>query len=160
VTVLRAARRTDLARLAAALARLSDDLGDRHLAGEAELDRAAFGPAPAVRAVLAEVRPEAPLAGVALFSPTFSTVEGAAGAYVSDLWVAPEGRGAKLGRRLLGAVAEEAGRLWGARHLRLTVYDDNPRAVAFYARLGFVERGRDRAMVLNAKGLAALAEPA
>ncbi len=58
-------------RLHAALARLSQDLGDTHRAGVDELRRAGFGAHPAFRAVLASEAGET--LGVALYSPSFST---------------------------------------------------------------------------------------
>jgi len=139
-----AADMTDLAR---ALGALSADLGDAHGAGEDELARACLGPAPACHGFLARAGRE--VAGAALVSPVFSTTRGGAGAYVSDLWVAQARRGQGVGRALLGAVARAAGDLWGARFVKLTVYDDNPAARAFYERLGFAMALRDRTCLLG-----------
>lgn len=146
MTEIRPAGPEDLAALDAALRALSDDLGDTHRADAAALGRALFGPVPVARACLARRGTET--AGVALFSPLFSTARGAPGLFVSDLWVAPEARGEGLGQRLLRAAAEEAATLWGAGFLRLIVHDHNPRARAFYDRLGFETLSGETALVL------------
>ncbi len=152
---LRLAERSDAPRLHEALRALSHDLGDAHVAGVDELMQAAFGPAPVFRAQLAEVG-QGPLWGVAVYSPAFSTTRGTSGAYVSDLWVSPRARGAGLGQRLLGAVAQDAALHWRAGFIRLTVYDDNPAAQRFYARLGFVPAQAETVFTLGQDGLAAL----
>ena len=92
----------DAERLNDALRRLSEDIGDSHAGTPALLARAGFGDHPAFRALLAENA--STIVGAALYSPVFSTVRAGAGAYVSDLWTAPEARGKGLGRRLLAAV--------------------------------------------------------
>jgi ribosomal protein S18 acetylase RimI-like enzyme len=119
------------ATLAAGLAHLSAELGEPHRMDAAHLAAAMRRPEPAFRALIAGTR------GLVLYSPVFSTVTGGAGAYVSDLWVAPEARGGGLGRRLLAAAARDAAARWGAIHLTLAVYDDSAQARGFYARLGF-----------------------
>lgn len=159
--VLRRATRDDAGRMNAALACLSADLGDPHQATPGDLATAGFRPEPAFHAILAEDRAgdaNAPLAGVAVYSPLFSTMRGGAGVYVSDLWVAPAARGTGLGRRLLQAVRDDAERVWGVRFLKLAAYEDNPSALAFYARLGFVHHEHERYLTLDAAGLAALGE--
>ncbi len=153
---LRQAERGDVERLHEALCALSNDLGDAHGAGADDLVRAAFGPAPVFRAQLAEVGP-GPLWGVAVYSPVFSTTRAAAGAYVSDLWVSPRARGAGLGQRLLAAVARDAARHWRAGFIKLTVYDDNPDAQRFYARLGFVPARGETVFTLDRAGMAEIA---
>ncbi len=86
--------------------------------------------------------------GAALVSPVFSTSKGAAGVYVSDLWVAASTRGSGLGRRLLREVATFGESRWRARFLKLTVYADNARARAFYEHLGFAFAEADQTMLL------------
>lgn len=125
----------DIACLARALEALSADLGDMHRAREEVLARACLGPAPACHGLIA--RAGAEMMGAALVSPVFSTTYGAAGAYVSDLWVSEAARGQGLGRQLLQGVAGFARERWQARFLKLTVYDENEGARAFYGRLGF-----------------------
>ena len=151
---IRPAEADDVAALDAGLRALSEGMGDAHRAGPAELRAAGFGPNPAFHALLAER--SGAVAGVVLVSPVFSTVRGAAGAFVSDLWVDPVLRGAGLGGRLLAAAHDSAERHWGAAFLRLAVYDDNPRARAFYERLGFAPQPGEIILTLDARGLAAL----
>ena len=74
----------------------------------------AFGPAPVLYALLA-VTTDGDIIGVAAYSPFFSTVNGAVGVYVSDLWVAEEIRGKQLGRLLLAAVRKAGLEAWGPR---------------------------------------------
>jgi ribosomal protein S18 acetylase RimI-like enzyme len=145
---IRLARAADVDRLDAALRRLSAELGDIHRATAADLLRHGFGDDPAFAALLAER--EGTIRGVVMFSPVFSTIRGATGLYVSDLWVAREARGSGLAQRLLAAAQAEAAGRWGTRFLRLAVYDDNPRARAFYDRLGFRANPRETLMTLEA----------
>ena len=145
--IIRPATAGDVALLDAALRALSADLRDIHRATSEGLLAAGFGANPAFRALLA-LRDGRP-AGAAVFSPLYSTTRGFPGAYVSDLWVAGAERGAGLGPRLLAAVRDEARALWGAGFIRLAVYADNPRAVAFYERLGFAARAGEVGMILE-----------
>jgi ribosomal protein S18 acetylase RimI-like enzyme len=79
-----------------------------------------------------------------------------AGVYVSDLWVADTARGQGLGKRLLSAVAEDAGTVWNAGYLKLAVYDDNDGARAFYDRLGFAPMADETIMLLDRSGFETL----
>jgi GNAT superfamily N-acetyltransferase len=74
--------------------------------------------------------------GLAVFFYEFSTWRGQPGAYVQDLYVSPRLRGRGLGRDLLGAVRARAEE-WGGRYIKLSVYDRNPAALAFYHGVGF-----------------------
>lgn len=149
--VIRPARPEDVPILDAALRALSADLGDSHRATPAGLLAAGYGGTPAFRALLA-LDGQA-VVGAAVFSPLYSTTRGHPGAYVSDLWVAGAARGAGLGPRLLAAVRDEAQRLWGAGFIRLAVYSGNPRALAFYERLGFAARAGEVGMILEGAAL-------
>lgn len=155
---IRPAEAGDVELLDAALRALSGDLGDTHRATAADLREAGFGPRPAFRALLALQGGGA--VGVAVFSPLYSTTRGVPGAYVSDLWVAASARGAGLGQRLLAAVRDEAALQWGAGFIRLAVYADNPRAVAFYERIGFRTRTGEIGMLLEGEALERIGETA
>ncbi|MEQ8877063.1 MAG: N-acetyltransferase [Phycisphaerales bacterium] len=139
----------DIADLAGALEALSAHMGDTYRATEDVLARACLSDAPVCHGLL--VREGHAVTGVALVSPIFSTTLGAAGVYVSDLWVREDARGQGLGRCLLRAVAGFARDTWQARFLKLTVYAENTSAQAFYDRLGFDMAERDRTCLLQAK---------
>lgn len=151
---IRLAAPGDMAALHAALTQLSADLGDRHGATMAALAAACSGPHPAAYGFLAGDGPE----GAALAAPLFSTTRGAAGLYVSDLWVAPAARGTGLGRRILAHVARFGADRWGATFIRLSAYGENAGALAFYDRLGFAETPRDRWLVLAGAAMDRLKE--
>ena len=118
-----------LLELAGALGK-SDEITGR----AADLERHSFGDHPRVEAMLAFNGDVA--VGLAVFYYEYSTWRGIPGVYVQDLYVAAHLRGRGLGRDLLGAVRAHA-RSWGGRYVKLTVYDRNPAALAFYRRLGF-----------------------
>lgn len=124
----------DLILLDHALNALSHDLGDTHSAGLDALRTGLTGNIPAAHGLLAL---DGELIGAALFGPMFSTVRGAAGVYVSDLWVTEAARGQGLGRTLLAEVARRAGALWQAEWMMLAVYAHTPASRRFYERLGF-----------------------
>ena len=148
----------DVPALQRALEQLSADLGDTHRGTEADLLRAGFGADPVFAAVLAEAGPPAAarMVGVSVFMPLFSTMRGAAGVYVSDLWVDPEMRGQKLGQGLLKAVLQEGQRRWQAQFLRLNVYDISEASRRFYERLGCAPVTSETEMRLDEAGCAAL----
>src|SRR5690606_2053706 len=76
------------------------------------------------------------------------------------LWVEEEMRGSGLGRKLLAAVRNDAALQWGAGFIRLAVYADNPRAVAFYERIGFRTRTGEIGMLLEGEALERIGETA
>lgn len=145
---IRLASRTDAGRLNDALAQLSHDLGDPHGTRPEDLVRHGFGTSPILRGLLAETDAGA-VVGALVYSPVFSTVSGGAGLYVSDLWVSGAARGAGLGPRLLAAAIRTAPAEWNLKFLKLSVYDDNPRARAFYDRLGFTPMAGETVMRLD-----------
>ncbi len=145
----------DAKRLNAALARLSGEMGDTHSATTATLADAGWGATPAFRALIAEAGDDA-LAGVALYSPCFSTVRGGAGIYVSDLWTAPEMRGRGLGRRLLAGALRDGAATWGAGFIKLSAYHANVDALRFYEGLGFRPLRDQHDLILDREGAAAL----
>ena len=147
---IRPARPDDIPALDRALRALSRHMDDPHLVEARELQAALFGPRPVAHAGIADGAAE--LRGTVLFAPCFSTVRGGPGAFVSDLWVAPDARQEGLGAALLGFAARAGRAEWGARFLRLMVYDTNVEARAFYARAGF--RAAEDEIVLTLSGAA------
>lgn len=65
-------------------------------------------------------------------------------AYLGTLAVAPEVKGSGLARRMMEDVISKLVAS-GIRRIELTVEADNPRAIAFYQRFGFVHEGTQRA---------------
>ncbi len=137
----------DLTLLDGALRALSADLGDPHKASRDCLGSAVLSDRPSAYGLLAMDGDR--LCGAALFSPTFSTARGAAGVYVSDLWVDETVRGCGLGRRLLADVAARACAGWKAGWLTLAVYDHSSASRAFYDRLGLAPRTGATVMTLD-----------
>lgn len=126
---------------------LAQDLSDPYRLERSMLERALFSDPPACTGALA--LENGTLRGVALFSPMMSTALGCPGVYVSDLWIAPQARGAGVGQGLLGWVAARAAHLWGSGYMRLAAYDDNPRSIAFYHRLGFTRTDGETSLRLS-----------
>ena len=125
----------DLVRLETALRALSADIAEDYATEPAVLEQAVLGAQPAAYGLLA-MRGDQTL-GAALYSPVFSTVRGAAGVYVSDLWVSATARGLGLGARVLAQVAQSGAARWQASWLKLAVYDHSHSAQKFYQRFGF-----------------------
>lgn len=149
VTFRAATTEADLVLLDRALRALSDDLGDSHVAGLDALRAGLTGDTPAAYGLLAV---EHDLIGAALYSPVFSTAQGAAGVYVSDLWVDPATRGQGTGRRLLAEVARQAGAQWRAAWMTLAVYGHSTASRRFYAGLGFAPQDHVTQMRLPRAG--------
>jgi GNAT superfamily N-acetyltransferase len=59
--------------------------------------------------------------------------------FIRQFFVARGHRGAGLGRRLFESAARQ---FWQGRPLRLDVYDSNPRAGAFWEKIGFAPYSR------------------
>ena len=139
---------TDAAAIAGMLRILADELGDGDVFSTTEeiVRRHGFGPEPKFTTLIAEA--DGTPVGLALYFRQFSTTHGQVGAYVQDLWVAPNWRGSGLGARLLSAAAKETAEAWGAEHLKLTVYHNNPDAARFYERLGFKAMENQQPMLL------------
>jgi GNAT superfamily N-acetyltransferase len=100
----------------------------------ADIVRYGFDQEPHFEAVLAWQGERA--VGLAVFFYEFSTWRGQPGVYVQDLYVSSDLRGRGLGRELIDAVRQRASE-WGARYMKLSVYDRNPAALAFYHGIGF-----------------------
>lgn len=135
---IRIASPEDAASLNTALRALSAHLDDTHRASDDDL-RVALS-AGIVHALIAEE--EGVVLGAALMSVTFSTVQGSAGVYLSDLWVDEDHRDHGLGTELLEAALTYGADSWNASFTSLVVYDENEDARAFYRSLGFEDHGR------------------
>lgn len=135
--------------LDAALRALSHDLGDTHRATIDALRLGLTGDIPAAHGLLAG---EGCVTGAALYGPVFSTALGAAGVYVSDLWVDSAARGQGLGGAVLAEVARRAGAMWGAEWMTLAVYDHSTGSRRFYERLGFAPQASVTQMRLPQAG--------
>ena len=106
---------------------------DRVTSVAGDFVEAMSGDNPAIYVLIAE-RDQQPL-GIAILFLTFSTWRGTRGVYVQDIFVAPDARGAGLGKKMIEAAARWAA-AHGADHLRLSVDRDNVAAQAFYAAIG------------------------
>jgi GNAT superfamily N-acetyltransferase len=98
-----------------------------------DLYRSLFGPEPAVFAHVAEH--EGRLGGFALWFLNYSTWLCQHGIYLEDLYVAPELRGAGLGRALLAELAALCVER-GYSRVEWWVLDWNEPAIGFYRKLG------------------------
>lgn len=134
---IRRAEAADVPAVHRLLAALAAELGGetKFRSDVAALTRHGFGPAPLFRALIAERAGAAH--GLSLYFPEFSTLRGQPGVYVQDLYVDLRVRATGLGRRLLAETVRDARASWGAAYLRLCAHETNPRALAFYRRLGF-----------------------
>ena len=103
-------------------------------ATEEDLERALFGPAPAVFAHLAENEEGEPV-GFALWFLNFSTWTGRHGIYLEDLYVTPEARGGGYGKALLTELARIAVERGYARY-EWSCLDWNEPSIRFYKSLG------------------------
>ena len=145
---IRMARREDAALIHRLLLDLAGALGK---AGEirssaADIERFGFSDRPCFEAMLAFDGEEA--VGLAVYFFEFSTWRGQRGVYVQDLYVSPRARGRGLGRELIEAVRRQAAEQ-GARYVKLTVYDRNPAALAFYHAMGFLSCEDELPLVLR-----------
>lgn len=115
-----------------------------------DIEQYGFGREPCFEAMLGLAITEAgetPV-GLVVYFYEFSTWRGHPGVYVQDLYVAPAARGCGLGRELIQAVRERAAE-WGGRYVKLTVYDRNPAALAFYHAMGFQSCEDELSLVLR-----------
>ena len=133
---IRLAKSEDVSHIHRLLCALADDLGKAsEIQGtEENLRTYGFSGQSRFQAILAFDGSDA--VGLAVFFSEYSTWRGIPGVYVQDLYVAPVARAQGLGRQLLAAVGEHA-RSWDGQYMKLTVYDRNEEALAFYQRLGF-----------------------
>ena len=136
--MIRIAEPQDAGKLNTALRELSRYLDDTHRASDDDLRSVLEG-----RIVHALVAEEGgAVVGAALMCSMFSTVQGATGVFVSDLWVEESHRDQGLGTELLEAALGYGRETWGAAFVSLVVYEENEHARGFYASLGFEDQGR------------------
>jgi GNAT superfamily N-acetyltransferase len=107
-------------------------------AGEADILRDLFGPAPRVFCDIAEWE-GAPI-GFALWFYTYSTFQGRHGIWLEDLFVEPAMRGKGAGKALLKGLAQRCVRENLGR-LEWWVLDWNEPSIAFYMAQGAVLQG-------------------
>jgi len=149
---------TEITLLDTALRQLAVDLGDDYKSDQAMLAAALCGPDVGCFALLAS-RAGRPV-GAVLAAPVFSTSRGGTGLFVSDLWVAQDVRGKGLARQLLARTLQEGAHRNAGHFLKLSVYHDNPGAIAAYGRLGLTVSAAEINMVLMGASLKILKETA
>jgi GNAT superfamily N-acetyltransferase len=147
---IRSARREDAAVIHRLLLDLASAMGKAESikSSVADIERFGFGERPRFEALLAFDGEEA--VGLCVYFYEFSTWRGQPGVYVQDLYVAPGARGRGLGRELIQAVRTRAAE-HGARYAKLTVYDRDPAALAFYHGIGFESCEDELPLVLRAE---------
>lgn len=143
----------DVPQVMTLLRHLGRDLGDPFRMDAATLERALFGSYPAALAVIGRA-PDGTAVAVALGAPVVSTMRGGVGLYISDLWVQADYRGGGLGAALLRAAAAQGAEVWNTVFLKLAVYNDNEKAQAFYADLGFIPTLGETVMTIDITKLA------
>ncbi len=148
-TSVRLAGITDAERIYDMLVGLSRAVGDadKIVSSPDDIRRHGFGDDPAFHALLAEQ--DGHTVGLSLFFYSYSTWLGRLGVYIQDLYVDSSARGTGVGQRLIEETARIA-KVRGANHLRLSVYQDNTGAQAFYQRIGM--RRRDDELIYQADG--------
>ncbi len=112
-----------------------EKLADAAVAGVADIDRALFGAAPRVFALIAEW--DGAPCGFALYFFNFSTFVGKHGVYLEDLFVRESHRGRGIGKALLARLARIAKENDCGR-FEWSVLDWNAPSIAFYKALGAV----------------------
>lgn len=155
---IRAARPDDVSEILAMIRELADYERAPHevVATEDLLERALFGPEPAVYALIAEDT-TGRIIGFALWFLNFSTWLGRHGVYLEDLYVRPSARGLGHGKALLSALARICvDRGYG--RLEWWVLDWNEPALEFYRSVGAVPMDEWTVQRMTGDALAALAE--
>jgi GNAT superfamily N-acetyltransferase len=159
---IRPARASDLPalyRLVVGLARY-EKLEHMVVSDVADFERALFGPAASVEAVMlwpGEADAAEPV-GFALYFHNFSTFLGRRGLYLEDLFVEPEHRGRGFGKALLRHLARIAVDR-GCGRFEWSVLDWNVDAQAFYTGLGATVLPDWRIVRVTGDALASLAAP-
>ncbi|GAC1597776.1 MAG: GNAT family N-acetyltransferase [Acidimicrobiales bacterium] len=107
-----------------------EDMADEIELDPAEVGKWLFGADPPARVLLA-TDPTGAVAGMALYSVTFSTFLGRPGIWLEDLFVRPEYRGQGHGSALLRALRERT-----EGRVEWSVLDWNQPAIDFYRSIG------------------------
>lgn len=131
---IRDLREDDLPALAAMVTALARHHGDTARSDLATLRRDLLGPAPWLRALVAEG--ETGLLGYAALCPRAQLHFGLRGMDLSHLYVAPVARGKGLGRQLIEAAADHARRL-GCSFMTVETTIGNWHAQTVYRACGF-----------------------
>jgi len=157
---IREATAADTATVVALLRALAETLGEgeKFRSTEATIRRYGFGADRRLWPLLA-FEGQQPV-GLATYIPTFSTIRGAPGVYLQDLYVTPAARRRGLGEQLIKAVIRGAEAEWGAAYLTLLVYDQNGSARRFYRRLGCRLPDDERPAFIDGPAFTALGEGA
>jgi GNAT superfamily N-acetyltransferase len=134
LALIRRARETDVAAVLEMVGQLARHHGDEPRATLAGLERDLFGPAPWVTALVADG--ETSLLGYAILCRMYRARSGERGVDLHHLFVVERARGSGVGRRLVEAALDEAGR-WGCTFLTVGTHPENLGAQRFYERLGF-----------------------
>lgn len=151
---LRKAEPADVPLILRFLSAMSTEAGESAGSTEASLLAHGFGPTPRFHGLIAEA--DHPL-GMILYFPEYSTWRGEMGLFVQDIYIAPEGRGLGLGRRLLAGAMAQAD--WAPQFLTLMVAHGNTAARGFYGTLGLTLRDKADQLILEGEGLRALMKP-
>ena len=152
---MRPANAADVPLILRFLAAMAAEAGEETGSTEASLLAHGFGAIPRFHGILAEQ--DGQPVGMILYFPEYSTWRGEMGLFVQDVFVAREGRGLGLGRKLLAAAMQQAD--WQPRFLTLMVAHQNRGARDFYAALGLTLRDEADQLILEGEGLAALMRP-
>ena len=135
---------------------LSDHLGLGHevVATESDIHNALFGPERRAEVLLARLAGAA--VGFALFYGNYSTFLGRCGIHLEDLYVRPQARGQRVGRRLM----EELARITlqrGCSRLEWWVLAEDEDAVGFYEQMGAMAKDEWTVFRLRGEALRTLA---
>jgi ribosomal protein S18 acetylase RimI-like enzyme len=154
---IRPATEEDAERIHSGIRRIAEHLGeeDKITSTVEDIRRHGFGEEPAFKVLIAEM--DGAFAGLCLYFKSFSTWRGTAGAYIQDIVVEPQFRGAGIGKALLWATARSV-KEQGGRYLRLSVDADNPGAQAFYRSNGLTHRETEKIHAAYDASFEALAE--
>ncbi len=116
---------------------------------------ALFGESPTAEAIVAEADNQ--IVGSAVYFHNYSTFVGKKGLYLEDIYVSPEYRGQKIGRKILYHLAKIAEQR-GCGRMEWTVLDWNSRAIDFYNEMGAEILNEWKIVRLDARGIEHLSD--